>query len=288
MAGWIAVKVMLFSAAFVNLTVASLALAGLLDGPPGAKPKGPPEPLPGQALARFVPQRPGLVTTGGIAVPGLKPGFSFQVWEDHRGKEYVYSKTLLPCDPTDTSGVVYLPKTTLLVQRSPDGKQIVVAEKRAFMVKTDEEVDKRIAAEEAFVAAHQAPPKNLIERVKHWWRKNVTREPFMPYVHDDGHLTINKGEAFLPEAGPMVEIVLAPYFEGADLSGRASGEEGGGETGTDATPTPGPTPIATESLRAPMKILRYLKRYESLVLEDLAPFVDAKRKKPRRRHLTNR
>lgn len=271
------------------LTVTALALAGLLEGSPKEKPKEALPPLPGQPLAKFLPKQHGLITTGGIAVPGLKAGFSFQVWEDHRGKEYTYSKTLIPCDPTDTTGVVYLPKTTLIVQRSPDGQQIVVAEKRAFMVKSDEEVDKRIAVEEGFIAAHQAPPRNVVERAKHWWRKNVTREPFMPYVFDDGRMTINKGEAFLPDAGPMIELVLAPYFEGADLSGQAQGtDEGATAPGEDATPTPAPTPVATDSLRAPMKILRYLKRYENLVLEDLAPHIDDKRKKPRRRPLINR
>lgn len=261
-----------------------------MQGAPAKKAAAPLPPLPGQPLAKFQPKQIGLIATGGIAAPGIKRGFSFQVWEDHRGKEYTYGKTLIPCDPTDTTGVVYLPKTTLIVQRSPDGQQIVVAEKRAFMVKTDEEVDKRIAQEEAFVASHQVPPKTLVERVKAWWRKNVTKEPFMPYVFDDGKMTINRGEAFLPGAGPMVQLVLAPYFEGADLSGREPQglDESATDPGEDATPTPAPTPIATDSLRAPMKIIRYLKAYEHLVLEDLAPYVDEKKaKKPRRRPLIN-
>lgn len=272
------------------LGIASLALAGLLQGPPGGKAAPPLPPLPGQPLARFQPRENGLVVTGGIAVPGVRPGFSFQVWEDHRGKEYTYGKTMLPCDPTDTHGVVYLPKTVLIVQRSPDGKQVVVAEKRAFMVRTDDEVNKRIAAEEAFIANHQPPPRNLLERVKAWWRKNVSREPYMPYVYDDGRMTINKGEAFLPDAGPMVQLVLAPYFEGASLlgPGREEADESAQAPDEDATPTPVPAPVSTASLRAPMKIIRYLKAYEHLVLEDLAPYVDGKRaRKPRRRPLMN-
>jgi hypothetical protein len=84
--------------------------------------------------------------------------------------------------------------------------------------------------------------------------------------------------------------VLAPYFEGADLSGKPTGrdeaEEAPAEGGPE--PTPAATPIATDSLRAPLKVIRYLKPYESLVLEDLGSYIDDKRKKPRRRPLYSR
>jgi hypothetical protein len=240
-------------------------------------------PLPGKTLAEFSKVRKGLVSTGGIAVPSIKPGFSFEVWEDHLGKEYRFSPTFLVCDPSDSKGVVYVPKTTLLIQRQPDGKKVVVGEKRAFMVRTDEDVDRKLEEEEKFVAAHQIPPKGPVARVKDWWRRNVSKEPYMQYVFDDGRSVIAKGEVWL-ESGTMVELVLAPFFAGADLTGKPPGE-GEAPPAEDAEPTPAPTPIATDSLRAPMKIIRYLKPYESLVLEDLAPYVDDKRKKPRRKPL---
>ncbi len=271
----------------VRALVIAAVVCGLLDGPGHRAAKAPDfGPLPGDTLARFKGFRGNLVRTGGVAAPNLRPGFSFEVWEDHKGREFMFSNTFLPCDPTDTKGAVYLPKTVLLVQRSPDGKQVVVGEKRSTLVKSDAEVDKRISQEEAFVAANQAPAKGFGDRVKGWWRKSITKDPYIQYVFDDGRMVIAKGEAWLPNLGPMVDLILAPYFEGADLSGK-SGEEGAEEAPApeDAEPTPAATPIASDSLRAPLKIVRYLKPYAGMVLEDLAPYIDDKRKKPRRRKL---
>ncbi|MBM3270626.1 MAG: hypothetical protein FJZ01_23575 [Candidatus Sericytochromatia bacterium] len=274
-----------------RVLVVAAVVCGLLDSPGKGKP-APPDygPLPGDSLARFEGFRGKLVKTGAAVAPRMRPGFSFEVWEDHRGREYTFSGTFLPCDPTDTKGAVYVPKTVLLVQRSPDGSKVVVGEKRSTLVKTDAEVDKRIAEEEKFVAAHQEPAKGFPDRMRNWWRRSVTREPYMQYVFDDGRIVIGKGEAWLPRYGALVTLVLAPYFEGADLSGTAAGNEGEteGKPPEDGEPTPSATPIASDSLRAPLKHIRYLKPYEGMMLEDLASYIDDKRKKPRRRPLYSR
>ena len=219
--------------------------------------------LPGHDLPAFKKERQGLVVTGGLAVPGIKPGYSFQVWEDHLGTEYQFGPNLMPCDPSDMNGVSYLPKTSLLVQKSPDGRSTVVADKYAFMVHSDAEVQEILKREEAFIRENQTKPKGFVERFKRWFSRNIKKEPELQTVFDDGRVTITKGKAF---DGRMIELILSPVFEVFE------------DEASDSAPVP-----ATSSVKAAMKIIRYLAPYEKVALEDLVGYADGKPKKPRKR-----
>ena len=209
--------------------------------------------IPGLPLAAFEEQRRGLVRSGGMFDPALPAGESFLIYEDHVGKEYRIGKTVLPCDPTDSSGYTYVPKTLLTVLKDRSGRQTVICDRQISLLRSQADITRRLAAENAFLAAHQAPPRSLIARLGRWWHRNLMQEPYLEVLRDDGHEVIYGGSA---EGGSLGELVLVTEFPD-------SGDEG-------------VNPTALEPIPGTMKVIRYLSRFKRPALQDLAHLAASK------------
>lgn len=203
--------------------------------------------IPGQPLAAFEKQRRGLMRSGGMFDPELPPGESFLIYENHIGKEYRIGKTVLPCDPTDSSGYTYVPKTLLTVLKSRSGQQTVICDRRISLIRSLADIPRKIAAENAFLAAHQDPPSSLAVRLGRWWHRNVLQKPYLKMLQDDGHEVIYGGSA---EGGRLGEIVLVTEFP---------------DSADDGVVTTTP-----ERIPGTMKVIRYLTRFKRPALQDLA------------------
>lgn len=234
----------------------TLALAALFNLKTKAPPRPVPPAIPGDPVATFFKQRRGLARTGGMVDPSLPRGFSVLIYENHVGKEFKLGKTVLPCDPTDQSGYVYLPKTLLTVLQKPSGQKIVIADRDSFVVRSDADIETRLARENTFLAHHQAPLGSWGQRFGRWWRRGILQEPYLKLAYDDGHDQIYSASGL---GGAMGELVLVPYLD--------DGYSGDPHT---ASTKPAPVPGA-------MEVVRYLTSYREDALEDLASYLRPKR-----------
>ncbi|MBU6429737.1 MAG: hypothetical protein KGR26_12040, partial [Cyanobacteria bacterium REEB65] len=196
-----------------------------------------------------------LQATGGLVMPRAFPGRSFTTYESAGGREYSLGRTILPCDPTETSGYAYLPKSSLIVAREANGRSLVVGDREAFVVRSARQVRAMLAKEEKFVAQHRVVAESWQARAARWWRHAVLGKPYLQRVFSDGRTAVYFGST---AGGTLGELVLTPSLgimaapPNADAANVA--------------------PAGATSLPGALEIIRYLTSFQKPVLEDLASF----------------
>lgn len=144
------------------------------------------DPVPGNSMATYLKRYPDFKKTGGIAVRGAARGFEFEIFEGLRGKEATFSETFVPCDPTDSSGFIYLPKHSLIVMKTPQQQRYVLSEWRQMAFTDPAAIEKFIADNELEAARRVAPTRNLMELFKRWYGRVVLKEKRYKQVVSNG------------------------------------------------------------------------------------------------------
>lgn len=224
-----------------------------------AKPSEP-QPVPGNPMATYLKRYPDLKKTGGIAVQGSAPGFEFEIFEGLRGKEATFSETFVPCDPTDTSGFIYLPKHSLVVMRTPQQQRYVLSEWRQ-MAFTDPTAIEKFVADNELEAARRVPAsKNLMEAFKRWYGRVLLKEKRYKQIVDDGRFVIYQA---LLDADKVGSLLLVPAWDNVMPE----------EVPADITPG------------GVLKRVDYLVEYQKIALDDLYSHIyKAERKKQKPSH----
>lgn len=249
-----------------NLTACTLGMAVMIalpafasSAPAPAKPSAP-VPVPGDLMTTYLKRYPDLKKTGGIAVRGTAPGFEFEIFEGLRGKEATFSETFVPCDPTDTSGFIYLPKHSLVVMKTPRQQRYVLSEWRQMAFSDPVAIEKFLADNELEAARRVPPSKNLLELFKRWYGRVVLKEKRYKQIVDDGRFVIY--QALLDEE-KVGSLLLVPAWDNVMPE----------EVPADVTPG------------GVLKRVDYLVEYQKVALDDLYSHIHkAERKKQKTSH----
>ncbi len=213
----------------------------------------PVEAKPGDPLDGVLDKLPGLKRSGGLAARGAAPGYTFEIWEDHIGKEVTFTDTYLAADPGSDRSLGYLPKISLVVMKTPEGRRFVLAESREIAFEAPEELEAWQAKHEKDAAKRIVKPKGFTGMVTAIWKRSVLKTPFLEPVFGDGRRTFYKG---LLDDGKITKLLLIPDWE-AIPEEYAAGTKVGGS----------------------LKEIEYLTEYENLVVPDLAAKIARTRRK---------
>ena len=208
---------------------------------------------PGESLDAVLDKFPGLKRTGGLAAKGAAPGYSFEIWEDNIGKEVTFSDTFLAADPGSDRSLGYLPKTTLVVMKTPEGRRFILGESREISFTEPEELEAWQAKHEKDAARRIVKPKGFTGMVSAIWKRTVLKTPFLEPVFGDGRRTFFKG---LVDDGKISKLLLIPDWEAIPEEYAADAKVGGS-----------------------LKEIEYLTEYENLVVPDLAAKIARSRRK---------
>lgn len=241
----------------------ALGLAVLLALPavaePTPKPAGP-EPVPGNPMAIYQKRYPDLRKTGGIAVPGAARGFEFEIYEGVRGKEATFSETFVPCDPSDASGYIYLPKHSLIVMKTPRQQRYVLSDWKQMAFTDPAAIDKFLAENELEAARRTSPTKNLLELFKRWYGRVVLKEKRYKQILADGKFIIYQA---LLDDDKVGSLLLVPDWNNV---------------------MPEEVP-ASVTLGGVLKRVDYLVEYQRIALDDLYGHIHrAERKAKKKSH----
>lgn len=220
-----------------------------------------PAPVPGNPMETYLKRYPALKKTGGIAVRGTAPGFEFEIFEGLRGKEATFSETFVPCDPTDASSYIYLPKHSLVVMKTPQQQRYVLSEWRQMAFTDPAAIEKFIADNELEAARRVPPAKNLMEAFKRWYARVVLKEKRYKQILSDGRFIIY--QALLDE-DKIGSLLLVPDWDNV---------------------MPEEVP-ANVTLGGVIKRVDYLVEYKKIALDDLYSEVykAERKKKPKPSH----
>ena len=229
--------------------IRSLLLLSLLLGacalPAAAK--------PGDNLDGVVEKIPGLKRSGGLAARGAAPGYAFEIWEDHIGQEVTFTDTFLAADPGSDRALGYLPKTSLVVIKTPQGGRFVLSESHETAFALPEELEEWQGKHEKDAAKRIVKPKGLKQTLSTFWKRTVMKTPFLEPVHSDGRRTIFKG---LLDEGKITKLLLVPDWEAIPEEYPIDAKVGGS-----------------------LKVIEYLTEYENLVVPELAAKISRTRQK---------
>jgi hypothetical protein len=203
----------------------------------------PVEAKPGDSLDGLLPKIPGLKRTGGLAARGAAPGYSFEIWEDHIGQEITFTDTFLAADPGSDRSLGYLPKTTLVVMKTPQGGRFVLSEARETAFEAPEEMEAWQAKHEKDAAKRVVKAKGFTEIIATLWKRTVLKTPILEPVFTDGRRTIFKG---LLDEGKITKLLLIPDWGAIPEEYPPNTKVGGS-----------------------LKEIEYLTEYEHLVVADL-------------------
>lgn len=218
-----------------------------------------PGPVPGNPLTAYLQRYPGLHATGGIAVPGMARGYAFTIFDSRRGKEYPYSSTFLHCDPTDTTGYVYLPKRSLIVMKTPEGPSWVLADSYQSAFTGQEAIDQFLQKAESEAAERVAPASNPLELLKRWYARNVQNEKRYVPIFSDQQVMIYQATL---DSGTIGSLLLVPDWNDALPSRLGAKAKPGGV----------------------LKRIDYLSEYEQVALDDLYPYVHKAERRKQKHH----
>lgn len=222
------------------------------DKPVAAKPA----PLPGSPLELYTTYYPGLQKTGGLVTKGTAPGYEFEIYEGKRGKEYLFSPSFLPCDPMDTEGLTYLPRLSLLVMRTPDGKRFVLSETKQKTFAGSKELNRFLIDSEKAAALRVPPASNLLEKLRRWYFYNFQNEKSYHPIYGDGQVKILHAKL---GGGTLGSLLLVP-----DWATLVKDDEEG-----------------TSKVGGVLKRIDYVDDYQQIALDNLYRFV---RKTERKNH----
>lgn len=187
-----------------------LTLWGLFAAQSLAMPSPKPQtadPVPGNAIDLYLRRYQGLHQTGGVTARGLKKGEELQIFEGKRGKELTYSPTFLSCDPTDLTGLIYLPRLTLVVLKTPDGHRTVVSEAKTIGFQGPEAIDRFLADNETAALQRTPPAANPIEALKRWYARTFKHEKVYSALYSDRQVKIYQG---MLDQGAIGSLLLVP------------------------------------------------------------------------------
>ncbi|HEY9856080.1 MAG TPA: hypothetical protein V6D05_10105 [Stenomitos sp.] len=239
----------------------TLALATLLTLPavaaPTPKPTQP-DPVPGNPMATYLQRYPDLRKTGGIAVKGAAPGFEFEIYEGLRGKEATFSETFIPCDPSDTSGYIYLPKHSLIVMKTPQQQRYVLSDWKQVAFSDPAAIDKFIEDNELQASRRVPPTKNLLDLFKRWYGRTVLKEKYYNKILSDGKFIIYQA---LLDDNKVGSLLLVPDWNSV------MPEE------IPAHVTPGGV----------LKRVDYLADYQQIALDDLYSYIHKAERKAKKK-----
>lgn len=213
----------------------------------------PAEAKPGDPLEGVIEKLPGLKRTGGLAAKGAAPGFTFEIWEDHIGKEVTFTDTFLAADPGSDRSLGYLPKTSLVVIKTPQGGRFVLSESRETAFTDPEEMEAWQAKHEKDAAKRIVKPKGVTAMLSGIWKRTVLKAPYLEPVYGDGRRIIYKG---LLDEGKITKLLLIPDWEAIPEEYPPGTKVGGS-----------------------LKEIEYLTEYENLVVPELAAKIARNRRK---------
>ena len=220
-------------------------LLGVLVPPVHAK--------PGEPLDGMLEKIPGLKRTGGLSARGAAPGFAIEIWEDHIGKEVTFTETFLAADPGSDLSLGYLPKTSLVVMKTPEGRRYILSESRETAFETPEELEAWQAKHEKDAAKRIVKAKGFTAMLSNIWKRTVLKTPLLEPAFADGKRTIFKG---LLDEGKITKLLLIPDWEAIPEEYSATAKVGGS-----------------------LKEIEYLTEYENLVVPELTAKIARTRRK---------
>lgn len=220
-------------------------LLGVLVPPVHAK--------PGDPLDGVLSKIPGLKRTGGLAARGAAPGYAFEIWEDHIGKEVTFTDTFLAADPGSDRSLGYLPKTSFVVMKTPEGRRFILSESRETAFTDPEEMEAWQATHEKDAQKRIVKPKGFTEMIASVWKRTVLKTPYLEPVFGDGRRTIYKG---LLDDGKITKLLLIPDWEAIPEEYSPTTKVGGS-----------------------LKEIEYLTEYENLVVPELTAKITRSRRK---------
>jgi hypothetical protein len=219
--------------------IRSMLLLSLLGGafilPADAK--------PGDTLDSVRDKLPGLKRSGGLAARGAAPGYAFEIWEDNIGQETFFTETFLAADPGSERSLSYLPKTSLVVMKSPDGKRFVLSESREISFTDPEEMEKWQEKQEKDAAKRIVKPKGFVAMISTIWKRTVLKTPFLEPVYMDAKRTFYQGQL---DEGKITKLLLIPNWDAIPEEYPLDAKVGGS-----------------------LKEIEYLTEYENLVVPEL-------------------
>lgn len=213
----------------------------------------PVEAKPGEPLDGVLSKIPGLKRTGGLAAKGAKPGYTFEIWEDNIGKEVTFTDTFLAADPGSDRSIGYLPKTSLVVMKTPEGRRFILSESREIAFTDLEEMEAWQAKHEKDAAQRIVKPKGFTEMALTLWKRTVLKTPYLEPVYGDGRRIFYKG---LLDDGKITKLLLTPDWDAIPEVYDAKAKIGGS-----------------------LKEIEYLTEYENLVVPELAAKIARSRRK---------
>lgn len=237
-----------------------MLLAGLwlplpVHAGPSAKPAAAASnPMPGNPMELYIKRYSGLQKTGGLVVEGTAAGFDFEIYEGKRGAEYQFSSTFLPCDPTDTEGVVYLPKLSLVVMKTPDGKRFVLSETKQITFAGSKDLNRFLADNEKAAAQRIPAATHLLERLRRWYAYNFQNEKSYHVIFSDSQVKILQASL---DGGTLGSLLLIPDWA-AQVKDDAEGKSKVGGV---------------------LKRVDYVTDYKQIALDSLYRFVQKAEKK---------
>ncbi len=210
----------------------------------------PAEAKPGDALDGMLEKIPGLRRTGGLAARGAAPGFSFEIWEDHIGQEVTFTDTFLAADPGSDHSLGYLPKTSMVVIKTPDGGRFILSESRETAFEAPEEMEAWQAEHEKDAAKREVKAKGFTKTLSTFWKRTVLKTPIIEPAFADERRTIFKAQL---DEGKITKLLLIPNWESI----------------------PEEYPIGTK-VGGSLKEIEYLTEYEHLVAPEFAAKIQRK------------
>lgn len=227
----------------------ALALPAVAAPPTRSQPSPTPavaDPVPGQTLSAYERRYPDLHPTGGIAVPRAARGFEFELYAGKPGKEFVFTPTFLPADPSDTTGTVYLPKLSVMVLKTPRGDRFVIGESRQAAFEGPDAIDAFVAEAEEAALRRVGPAPDLIALFKRWYARTVLKEKRYARIFADDKVIVH--QAILDE-GKIGSLLLLPDWD-------------------NALPETLPAKVKPGGV---LKRIDYLLDYQAIALDDLYP-----------------
>jgi len=220
-------------------------LLGVLVPPAHAK--------PGDPLDGVLSKIPGLKRTGGLAARGAAPGYTFEIWEDHIGKEVTFTDTFLAADPGSDHSLGYLPKTSFVVMKTPEGRRFILSESRETAFTDPEEMEAWQAKHEQDAQKRIVKPQGFTKMIASVWKRTVLKTPYLEPVFGDGRRTIYKG---LLDEGKITKLLLIPDWDAIPEEYSPTTKVGGS-----------------------LKEIEYLTEYENLVVPELTAKIARSRRK---------
>lgn len=208
---------------------------------------------PGEPLEGLREKLPGLKRSGGMASRGAAPGYSFEIWEDHIGKEVTFTDTFLAAEPGSDRSLGYLPKTSLVVMKTPDGHRFILSESHEISFTDPAEMEAWQAKHEKDASKRITKPKGFGATLSTIWSRAVLKTPFLEPVYGDGRRIIFKG---LLDDGKITKLLLTPNWDAIPEEYPPDAKVGGS-----------------------LKSFEYLTEYENLVVPELAAKIARSRRK---------